>query len=154
MKTLILVFILLSVSVCNIYAQNKTIKGRVIDERLERMPGVSVVINDTVKVGDTDLDGFFKIEIPVSVKKVSLAFVGFDPTIVGLTDNCSELEVVMMLAGTYDFVTLKRADKLRMRMFKMLPELHKQAFEKGIFKTDKACYTQEFVPFYYKKKQK
>ena len=40
-----------------------------------------------------------------------------------------------------------------MKRFKKLPELHKEAFEKGIFKTDEAFYTQEFIP-YYKKKQK
>jgi hypothetical protein len=38
-----------------------------------------------------------------------------------------------------------------MKRFKKLPELHKEAFEKGIFKTDKACYTREFIPDYKKK---
>ena len=59
----------------------------------------------------------------------------------------------MILASSYDFITLKKADKLRMKEFKKLPAIHKQAFEKGIFKTDTACYTQKFIP-YYKKKAK
>ena len=63
------------------------------------------------------------------------------------------LEVVVMIEALYDFMSLKKVDRLRMKRFKKLPELHKEAFEKGIFKTDKACYTQEFIP-YYKKKQK
>lgn len=154
MKTSLIIVILLTLSTYDLYAQNRTIKGRVIDELLQTMPYTSIMINDTVNIGKTDLDGFFEVEIPVAVKKVSLASVGFDPTIIGLTDNCNEIEVVMMMMGTYDFVTLKRVDKLRMKRFKMLPELHKQAFEKGLFKTEKACYTEEFVPFYYKKKQK
>jgi len=51
-----------------------------------------------------------------------------------------------MASSTYDFMTLRRVNKLRMKKFRKLPELHKEAFEKGIFKTDKACYTQEFMP--------
>jgi hypothetical protein len=80
-------------------------------------------------------------------------FVGIEPTNIVLADNCDEVEVVMMLSGTYDFITPKKADRLRMKRFKKLPALHKEAFAKGIFKTDKACYTQEFIP-HYKKKQK
>jgi hypothetical protein len=58
-----------------------------------------------------------------------------------------------MLSSTYDFMTLKKVDRLRMKRFNKLPELHKEAFEKGIFKTENACYTQEFIP-HNKKKQK
>ena len=56
----------------------------------------------------------------------------------------------MILRSTYDFITLKKVDKLRMKKFKKLPELHREAFEKGIFKTDKACYSQEFISHYKK----
>jgi hypothetical protein len=154
MKKLLIVFILLSVSVFSLYAQNRTIKGRIIDDNLETLPYFPIVINDTVKVGKTDLNGFFQMEIPISVKKISLVFVGYYPTTLELRDNCDEVELIMISMYTYDFITLRRADRLRMKRFKKLPELHKEAFKKGIFKTAKACYTEEFVPFYYKKKQK
>ena len=42
---------------------------------------------------------------------------------------------------------------MRMKEFKKLPAIHKEAFEKGIFKTDSACYTQEFIPRYMKKQK-
>ena len=91
------------------------------------------MINDTVEVGRTDLNGFFQIDIPVSVKKILFRAVGIDPATIELVDKCDEVEVVMMLSGTYDFITLKKVDRLRMKRFKKLPELHKEAFEKGIF---------------------
>jgi hypothetical protein len=153
MKKLLIICFVLGVSTSSLYAQNKTIKGRVIDDNLETLPSVSIVINDTIKVGKTDINGFFQIEIPVSVKKILFSTVGIELASIELVDECDEVEVVMMLSGTYDFITLKKVDRLRMKIFKKLPELHKEAFEKGIFKTDKACYTQEFIP-YYKKKQK
>lgn len=153
MKKLLIIFILLSVSTCSVYSQNKTIKGKVISEFFEPMPGVAITINDTVEVGKTDLNGFFQIDIPISVKKILFRSVGLDPATIELVDKCDEVEVVMMLSSTYDFITLKKVGRLRMKRFKKLPELHKEAFEKGIFKTDTACYTQEFIP-YCKKKQK
>ncbi|MBS1633330.1 MAG: hypothetical protein JST10_12240 [Bacteroidetes bacterium] len=153
MKKLIIIFFVLGVSTSSLYSQNKTIKGKVISNQFEMMGGVLIRINDTVEVGRTDLNGFFQINIPVSEKKILFMGVGLEPANVELADTCNEVEVVLMLSGTYDFKTPKKVDRLRMKIFKKLPALHKEAFAKGLFKTDKACYTQEFIP-YYKKKQK
>jgi hypothetical protein len=151
MKKLSIICIVLCVSTSILYAQNRTIKGRIVDNNLETLAYISIFINDTVKVGKTDLNGFFQIDIPISVKKILFKSVGLDQASVILVDNCDEVEVVMMLSSTYDFITLKRVDKLRMKTFRKLPKLHMEAFEKGIFKTDKACYTQEFIPDYKEK---
>jgi hypothetical protein len=153
MKKLIITFIVIVVSACSLYSQNKTIKGRVISNQFDIMVGVSIMINDTVKVGKTDLNGFFQIEISDSVKKILFGDVGMELASIELIDTCDEVEIVMLLRGTYDFKTPKKVDRLRVKRFKKLPELHKEAFAKGIFKTDKVCYTQEFIP-HYKKKQK
>jgi len=153
MKKLIIIFIVLGVSTNSLYSQNKTIKGRVIAEDLETVPLASIMINDTVEIGRTDLNGFFQIDIPVSMNKLLFKFVGIEPAAIELADTCNEVEVVMMLSSSYDFKTPRKVDRLRMKRFKKLPALHKEAFAKGIFKTDNACYTQEFIP-HYKKKQK
>lgn len=145
MKKLLIIFIVLCVSICSLYSQHKTIKGRVISDQFDILIGVPIMINDTVEVGKTDINGFFQIEMSVSEKKISFKFVGLDPATIELVDNCDEVEVVMMLSSTYDFRSPKKVDRLRMKRFKKLPELHKEAFKKGIFKTDKACYTQEFI---------
>ncbi|RKS26183.1 hypothetical protein CLV94_1239 [Flavobacterium endophyticum] len=146
MKKLLFIIALLSISICSVYSQNKTIKGRVISEFFETMPGVSIMINDSINIGKTDLNGYFQIDIPISVKKIFFGSVGLDPTSIELLNKCDEVEVVIMLSDTYDFMTLKKIDRLRMKRFKKLPKLHKEAFEKGIFKTEKACYSQEFIP--------
>jgi hypothetical protein len=145
-KKLLIILILFGVSAHTIYAQNKTIKGRVISEEFEANPGTLIRINDTVKVGETDFDGFFKIDIPVSVKKISFYFVASEPTTISLLNDCDQVEVVMMSIRSPDFITLKKQNSLRFKSFKKLPKIHIQAFEKGLFQTDKACYTQEFVP--------
>jgi hypothetical protein len=151
MKKLVILFTILSFSTGSIYSQNKTIKGRVVDNHdLDTLAYVAITIGDTVEVGRTDLNGFFQVDIPTSVNKLSFRAVGIEPALIELADNCDEVEVVMMLSSTYDFRTLKKVDRLRMKEFKKLPELHKEAFSKGIFKTENACYTQEFIPHYKK----
>ena len=51
-----------------------------------------------------------------------------------------------MKLATYDFISLKKVDKLRMKRFKKLPEFHLTAYKKGIFTTEQACYEQPFMP--------
>jgi len=148
MKKILSILILLIFSICNIHSQNKTIKGRVITEDLETIPGVFIRINDTVEVGRTDLKGFFKIVIPFSQKKIKFMFLGLDPVTVQLVDKCKRVEVVMMMTPTYEFMSDKRAERKRKKRFKKIPKIHKQAFEKGIFGTKQPCYEREFEPYY------
>ena len=148
MKKLLIIFIVLSVSACSLYSQNKTIKGRVISDDFETVPGVFIMINDTVEIGRTNMDGFFQIDMPVSVKKIKFMFVGLDPTTIELVDACEKIDVIMMRGSTDDFISLKRAEKKRKKRYKKLPEIYKQAFEKGIFETEYACYNREFESFY------
>ncbi|MFB6344065.1 hypothetical protein ACE1ET_20270 [Saccharicrinis sp. FJH62] len=148
MMKLLILSIVLSVSTYSLYSQNKTIIGRVISDDLETVPGVFIMIDDTVEIGRTNLDGFFQIDVPVSVKKIQFMFVGMDPATIELVDACETIEVVMMLSSTYDFITLKSAERKRKKRYKKLPEIHRQAFEKGIFKTDKACFIRKFESFY------
>ncbi len=151
MKKLIIIFITIGVSVSSLYSQNKTIKGRVITEDLETVPLASIMINDSVKISRTDLNGFFQIDIPISMNKLLFKSVGNESAAIELADTCNEVEVVMMFSFIYDFKTSKKVDRLRLKRFKQLPALHKEAFTKGLFKTEKACYMQMFVPYHKKK---
>ncbi len=132
---------------CSTYSQNKTIKGRVISDKLESIPGALIAIDDTLVVGKTDVDGFFQIDIPITVNKIFFKYVGLEPTNIELVGKCDKVEVIMMLSGTYDFITLDKVNKLRWKRFKRLPRLHEEAFEKGMFKTEEACYKQEFITY-------
>lgn len=143
-EMLLTIIILFYFSIVNLYSQNTKIKGRIINEDLDNVPMASILINNEVEVGKTNIDGFFQIEIPVSEKKIFFKFFGLEPTTVELTDKCNEVEVIMLLNITYDFITLKKIDKLRKKRFRGLSKLHKKAFDKDLFKTDKPCYIQEF----------
>ena len=152
MKKLLILFTLVNTTIFNLYSQNKTLKGRVISDFIENMPFVSIYINDTIKVGKTDLNGFFKIDIPVSEQTISFKTVGLDPATIEIKDKCDKIEVIMMLTGTYDFITLKRAERKRKKRYKKLPNIHKLAFKKGVFETEFACYNRKFESYFLEKK--
>jgi hypothetical protein len=136
----------------NTKAQDHTLKGRIISENFEILPEVKINTPEKELLGITDIDGRFEISIPNEVLELNISFIGMEPTKIKLSDNCYTLEVILMIETIYDFVSLKKVDKLRMKRFKKLPEKHKEAFDKGIFNTSIACYTQEFIPYYKKKK--
>lgn len=152
MKKLLILFIVFNSSIYAVCSQSVTIRGRVIAEDFETLPRVSIMINDTVEVGKTDLEGFFRLDIPASEKQISFDFVGMESVTIELKDHCDSIEVVMMYLNSYDFMSLKRAERKRKKRYKKLPEIHQKAFEKGIFKTDCACYKREFESFYLEKK--
>src|SRR5690349_10276622 len=108
MKKLLITLLVFSVSIGSVYPQNKTIKGRVISDQFDILSGVPIMINDTVQVGKTDLNGFFQINIPVSTREILFRDVGIELASIGLTDTCNEIEVVMILHSTYDFMSPRK----------------------------------------------
>jgi hypothetical protein len=130
----------------NLVGQSRSLQGRVISNDLETLPGVLIQNSDTTIFGETDLEGRFKIEVPQKTQTIVLRGVGLEPTTITLNDNCDTVEVVMMLAGTYDFMSSNKIDRLRLKEFKQLPKLYLQAYTKGLFKKSTACYSRQFEP--------
>ncbi|AHW62336.1 hypothetical protein FH5T_19840 [Draconibacterium orientale] len=120
------------------------IHGRIITEDLEELPGVWIQNRDTLLIGKTDLNGYFKIEIPPETNKLLLSFIGMEWTIINLKQNCDIIEVVMMYDVIYDFMASRKVNRLRLKRFKELPKLHRAAYENGIFLTEEQCYVQDF----------
>lgn len=140
---LLLILLLINLS---LFGQSRTIQGRVITEYLEELPFVEIFNKDTILIGKTDFNGKFILEIPQNTERILLGYVGMEWTPVILKNGCDTLEIIMMYSGNYDFMTLRKVDRLRFRRFKKLPQIHKGANEKGIFHTKYPCHKQEFVP--------
>lgn len=91
-------------------------------------------------------NGRFTIEVPQNTDMLSFSFVGMEWTFIRLNKSCDILEVVMMYDVIYDFITHRKIDRLRLKRFTKLPEIHQLAYEKGIFLTKSQCYEQDFFP--------
>lgn len=75
----ILMFLTLCLSGLFPMTAQEIVSGRVIDSNKEPMPGVRVEIVGRNEFAYTDIDGAFRIEVPVTAKKVRVSYPGFKP---------------------------------------------------------------------------
>jgi hypothetical protein len=128
----------------NLNGQNRIISGRVITEDLEPLPMLDIKNSDTVLLGKTDMDGRFTISIPQETGRLCFGYIGMERTEIILKKDCDTVEVVMMYGVIYDFITLKKVDKLRKRRFDNLPNIHSVAVKNGLFENNNICYERVF----------
>lgn len=65
-----------------LYAQERTITGKVTSPEGEELPGVSVIVRGTSTGTSTDVDGNFSLRIAENVTEVVFSYIGFKPTTV------------------------------------------------------------------------
>ena len=147
MKRVISLLLVLS-SISSIYSQNTVIQGKVIaDCGLEPLIGVTIIANDSINLGVTRIDGCFLFETPLSINKLSFLYVGMETADLKISDNCNHIELIMIADATYDFMSFRKVNKIRRKIYKKLPRLHQEAYEKGIFQSPEVCYIQEFSEY-------
>ncbi len=147
MKALLnLLLIILSTSIFSAQ-ETKTITGRIISEDLEPIPKAKIYNMDTITLGSTDVDGYFKIEVPAETTELLLGFIAMEWASVKIGDNCQNLEMIMMVDVIYDFTPIKKINKKRYNRFKKLPKMHLQAYEQGVFKSSTPCVSYVFKEY-------
>jgi hypothetical protein len=121
------------------------IKGRILAEDLEPLPGVDIFAGAN-SLTRTDIEGYFQTTISDSLDSLTFAFIGFESTTVPINESCNNFEVILMNYVLYHNISNKKVDKLRKRRFGKLSELHEIAAQKGMFHEAKPCYPREFHP--------
>jgi len=145
MKFKITYSILFFFCIFSVFAQ-RTLTGRVLDEHMEIAMEIKVFDKDTTQLGKSDFNGYFQIELPKNSEKLIFAGLGYEWATITIPKECKTLEIVLLLSGTYDFMSSNKIDRLRKKKFDNLSELHSAAFQKGLFKTEKPCFNQQFEP--------
>ncbi|MFD1875545.1 carboxypeptidase-like regulatory domain-containing protein [Hymenobacter bucti] len=123
----------------------KTLTGRLLDDRLEGVPGATIYVRDTTFIGTTDRAGYFQTDVPVNTNTLLFTAVGLERTTVTLSADCSHLEVILLLASSYDFMSVRRVNRQELKRFKHLPQLHQQAYEQGLFTSRVPCASPIFT---------
>jgi hypothetical protein len=131
----------------SVFSQNRTIQGVVIDNLdHEPVPYVSILFNDSIQIGMTNLDGSFQIEVPYTVNSLLLGrAIGFEDTEIILCESCNYLEIILFQRPVYDFLSKKQVDKKRKKRFKKIGKIRKEAVKRGIFQSKTPCYKQVFI---------
>ena len=146
MKTSIILILTVLLINLNLNGQTRIIFGRVISEDLEPLPMLGIQGSDTLILGQTDMDGRFKISIPQETDSLLFRYLGMEWTDIRLKKDCDTIEIIMLYSGTYDFMSSKKIDRIRKERFDELPKLHSDAVKEGLFSTNTICYEREFKP--------
>ena len=144
----VITFLMVFLSINSLYSQSRVIHGKVIDEfDFEPIIGAPILVNDSIEIGVTGIDGCFQFEAPLPVKKLTFRYVGMEEADLKLSEYCNHIELIMIFNPHQCFLSLRKINKKRRKIYKNLPRLHKEAYEKGIFNSPEACYIQEFYEF-------
>ncbi|MFI2741615.1 hypothetical protein ACG2LH_02650 [Zhouia sp. PK063] len=128
----------------------RTLKGKTIDQFLDSAIGITIFDQDTIKIGQSDLKGYFQIKLTKETDKLIFEGVGYEWATLTVPKECENLEIILFLESTYDFLSPKKVDRLRKKQFEKLAELHSEAYKKGIFETEKPCVIRKFEPYWSK----
>lgn len=104
-KGLLLLFIFLWVAAFMAYAQNITVTGKVIDERNEPLPGVTITVAGSTRGVITDIDGNYSISVKPD-DKLQFSFVGLETQVVAVNKQMVINIVLKEQADLLDEVTV------------------------------------------------
>jgi hypothetical protein len=124
----------------------RNLSGRTIDQFMDAAIGISIINKDTTEIGQSDLNGYFEIILPKETNELIFAGLGYEWATITIPKDCKNLEIILFLASTYDFMSPRKVDRLRKKEFEKISELHFQAYQKGLFKTEKPCISRNFEP--------
>jgi TonB-linked SusC/RagA family outer membrane protein len=74
--------------------QQKTITGRVVDEKSEPLPGVTVIVKGTTRGALTNINGEFKLDLNAGDRVIEFSFVGMKSQEITIGDQ-STFDVIM-----------------------------------------------------------
>lgn len=148
-KVKIVVMLTIATLLCgiNLNAQTRTLIGRVIAEDFDPLPVLEIKSVTNVILGKTDMKGRFKIIIPQDIDRLSFTYLGMESTEIKLMKDCDTIELIMMYDAIYDFITLRKVDRLRKKRFDKLSSLHEDAVKNGLFENSLICYQREFKKY-------
>jgi hypothetical protein len=134
---------------CDLLGQGKILTGKVIGSEFRtkkdntpydfwELYGAKIFWKDSL-ITTADEKGKFRIEITKEIDSIRIAWIGMYPDKLRIPDNCEYIEVILLPDVIYDFVTVRKKERLRKKDRAILPELYKKAFEQGIFTQEEPC---------------
>jgi hypothetical protein len=119
------------------------ISGKIVDQNLNELPNVIVMTLDSKVLDTTDFHGSFNFQFNPEIKKIKVRGLMYQEEEIELIESCNTLEIVLLEVWIYDFVTVKKAERKRIRdRKKILTKLYSEAYERKIFTNQNECRTK------------
>ena len=95
-KILLLLCVLLCISI-TMQAQEKTITGKVTDDKGNPLNGASVVVKGYTAGTSTNADGNFTLKVPANAKQIEISSVGKAPRTISI-DKATNFDVALNIS--------------------------------------------------------
>ncbi|MBS1752413.1 MAG: carboxypeptidase-like regulatory domain-containing protein, partial [Bacteroidetes bacterium] len=95
-KFLLLLCVMLGISI-TMHAQEKTITGKVTDDKGNPLSGASVVVKGSTTGTSTNPDGTFTLKVPVNAKQIEISSVGKESRTINI-GNAAHYDVSLNIA--------------------------------------------------------
>jgi iron complex outermembrane receptor protein len=122
----------------NIYAQNRILSGKIVDENFEPIPFVSIKTIQNENNFVADKLGNFEIEIAESEKEIEVKYVGLLTEKVNIENKCY-LNIIMLRNYIIEFETIQEEAKFYKKLRRKTERKYKQAIKNGILKKEENC---------------
>ncbi|RKD90184.1 hypothetical protein [Mangrovibacterium diazotrophicum] len=129
--------------------QTRTITGKVIGaepcdckskyDEFFIIREAKILSTDSIELGTTNENGKFEIQVSNETNELLIGWIGMEWEKVKITKECNNYEVILLPFVIYDFVSTKKANRLRKKDREVLPELYQRAYNEEIFENEKPC---------------
>ena len=99
MKKILLLFLCSFITFCQLSAQNRTIKGKVVDDKGMPIASASLLVRGTASGTVTDETGSFSFQVTVGAKTLVVSSLNFAPSEISIT-NADTYTIVLKSAST------------------------------------------------------
>jgi TonB-linked SusC/RagA family outer membrane protein len=83
-----------------LYAQNTTIRGKIVDEKGEPLTGATVQITGTGTGVSADISGNFTLNAPANAKSITISFIGYISVEKAITAGTTNLGTIRLAANS------------------------------------------------------
>src|SRR5436305_14899303 len=87
MRGLLLILLCVLCTTVQLFAQNRTITGKITDERGSAIPQASIIIKGTTSGTTTDANGNFSLSVPANARTLVISSVGMTNKEISITNN-------------------------------------------------------------------
>jgi TonB-linked SusC/RagA family outer membrane protein len=87
MRKVVLLLMAMILSVSHLWAQQRTITGKVTDDKGAPIPAASILVKGTILGTSTGSDGSFSISVPTSAKALIISSIGLGEKEIAITSN-------------------------------------------------------------------
>ena len=139
--------LILFISPAYLKGQAKIITGKVIGvepgegrgeyEGFFILEDAMILSSDSIELGRTNEHGIFEVKLPDQSNEISVGWIGMEWERVQIKEGCNHLEIILIPFTIYDFMSARKAERLRRKEREALPGLYERANEEGIFGNSK-----------------